>query len=115
MIDGIRVTYYLLDVTHPAYDTRIQELNTLHRATYPDHNLSITYSNDITRCLVKVVNNTLPSFGGEYIMDFDDSEMAQVETIQYTNPKFNIENITELERTTREARIASDDILLGRF
>lgn len=38
--------------------TTLKQLQTLHQATYPLYNLSITYNNDCTRAIVKVVNTT---------------------------------------------------------
>ena len=51
-------TYYLLDMKAADIDNILKQLQILHRATYPECNLSITYNNDYTQAIVKVVNAT---------------------------------------------------------
>lgn len=88
------IRYYLLDVTSGFFKNAIQECASLHKQTLPNNFLSITYNNDLTQAIVKVVNDAIPPQGVEHILTFTEKEHNLVLQKLYKDPLWRDEDKT---------------------
>lgn len=93
------IRYYLVDITTGNYTGLIRSLNALHKATHPKNNLGILYNNDLTRAVVKVVNDTRATSRLEHIITYEKVDHDQVLNLLYTDSNWMDDTKTKSQLT----------------